>query len=140
VTGRRTAAAPLALLPPATPFLGLIDRELPPCRPLPPSLPAVPADDAAFLDQLGERVRTARTRQGLTRKTLARLSGVSERHLAQLETGRGNISILLLRRIAQAVNAPLDTLVHEAEAELQPAAAGDSVGAMLAALARMVNP
>lgn len=139
MTGRRTAAAHLILLPPATPFADLIDRELPPCRPLPPSLPAVPADDASFLDGLGERVRAARTRQGMTRKTLARLSGVSERHLAQLETGRGNISILLLRRIAQAVNAPLDALVRE-EAALPSPASGDSVGDMLVAFARMVTP
>ncbi|HYH19736.1 MAG TPA: helix-turn-helix domain-containing protein [Azospirillum sp.] len=144
MTGRRTAAAPLTLLPPATPapatpYVDLIDRALPPCRPLPPSMPTVPADDAAFLDQLGERVRAARNRQGLTRKALARLSGVSERHLAQLETGRGNISILLLRRVAQAMNAPLCDLVREEEAALQPAAAGDSVGDMLAALAHLVR-
>ena len=46
--------------------------------------------DAAFLDRLGERVREARARRGMTRKILARDSGVSERYLAQLETGRGN--------------------------------------------------
>jgi len=68
--------------------------------------------DAAFLDRLGERVREARARRGMTRKILARDSGVSERYLAQLEAGRGNVSVLLLRQIAQALNLPLDDLVR----------------------------
>jgi XRE family aerobic/anaerobic benzoate catabolism transcriptional regulator len=49
----------------------------------------------------------------MTRKQLARDSGVSERYLAQLESGRGNISILLLRQIAEAMNTPLAELVRE---------------------------
>jgi XRE family aerobic/anaerobic benzoate catabolism transcriptional regulator len=68
--------------------------------------------DAAFLDRLGDRVREARARRGMTRKILARDSGVSERYLAQLEAGRGNVSVLLLRQIAQALNLPLDELVR----------------------------
>jgi XRE family aerobic/anaerobic benzoate catabolism transcriptional regulator len=47
----------------------------------------------------------------MTRKILARDSGVSERYLAQLETGQGNVSILLLRQIAQALDTPLQALV-----------------------------
>src|SRR5215510_10643908 len=68
--------------------------------------------DAAFLDRLGERVREARARRGMTRKILARDSSVSERYLAQLESGRGNVSVLLLRQIAHALNLPLDELVR----------------------------
>jgi XRE family transcriptional regulator, aerobic/anaerobic benzoate catabolism transcriptional regulator len=49
----------------------------------------------------------------MTRKILARDSGVSERYLAQLETGQGNISILLLRDIARALDLPLEVLVLE---------------------------
>jgi XRE family aerobic/anaerobic benzoate catabolism transcriptional regulator len=62
---------------------------------------------------LGERVREARARRGMTRKILAKDSGVSERYLAQLEGGLGNISILLLRQIAQALDLRLDTLIME---------------------------
>lgn len=69
--------------------------------------------DAAFLRRLGDRVREARARRGMTRKILARDSGVSERYLAQLEGGRGNVSVLLLRQIAQALNLPLAELVQE---------------------------
>jgi XRE family aerobic/anaerobic benzoate catabolism transcriptional regulator len=70
------------------------------------------AEDA-YLRQLGERIREARARRGMTRKILARDSGVSERYLAQLETGHGNISIILLRQVAQAMGLPLVELVRE---------------------------
>jgi XRE family aerobic/anaerobic benzoate catabolism transcriptional regulator len=66
-----------------------------------------------FLDHLAERVRTLRSARGMSRKVLARSAEVSERYLAQLEAGRGNISILLLRRIARAMGVPLAELVDE---------------------------
>jgi XRE family transcriptional regulator, aerobic/anaerobic benzoate catabolism transcriptional regulator len=66
-----------------------------------------------YLRLLGERVREMRARRGMTRKILAHDSGVSERYLAQLEGGQGNISILLLRQIAQALDTPLQALVLE---------------------------
>ncbi len=67
----------------------------------------------AYLRQIGERVRKARARRGMTRKILARDSGVSERYLAQLESGQGNVSILLLRQIARAMGLPLADLTRE---------------------------
>ena len=63
--------------------------------------------EAGYLKRVGMRVREARARRGMTRKILARDSGVSERYLAQLETGQGNVSILLLRDIARALDLPL---------------------------------
>lgn len=69
--------------------------------------------DAEFLRVLGERVRDLRARRGMTRKILARDSGISERYLAQLETGQGNISIILLRQLAHAMGVPLVDLVRE---------------------------
>jgi XRE family transcriptional regulator, aerobic/anaerobic benzoate catabolism transcriptional regulator len=63
-----------------------------------------------FLLTLGARVRDLRNRRGMTRKTLARESDVSERHLAQLESGEGNISILLLRRVAAVLSVSLEEL------------------------------
>ena len=71
-------------------------------------------DDAAFLSGLGDRVRELRARRGMTRKILAKDSGVSERYLAQLETGQGNASLAILRRVARALDVPLETLVSEA--------------------------
>jgi XRE family aerobic/anaerobic benzoate catabolism transcriptional regulator len=65
------------------------------------------------LKLLAERVRQARARRGMTRKMLARDSGVSERYLAEIETGRGNISVLVLRSLAKALNVSIDVLLAE---------------------------
>jgi len=73
----------------------------------------VTGDHDQYLVLLGERVRAARSQRGMTRKILSAESGVSERYLAQLETGRGNISIILLRQITTAMNLPLTDLVQE---------------------------
>jgi XRE family aerobic/anaerobic benzoate catabolism transcriptional regulator len=59
----------------------------------------------------------------MTRKILARDSGLSERYLAQLESGKGNVSIKLLRRVADALNLPLARLLGgepDDPAELRP--------------------
>jgi XRE family aerobic/anaerobic benzoate catabolism transcriptional regulator len=73
-------------------------------------------DDAKIerlLASVGERVRSARARMGLSRRLLAEKSGVSQRYLAQLETGQGNISIGLLLRVADALNFRIEWLVAE---------------------------
>ena len=67
--------------------------------------------DEAFLARLGARVRAARAARGMTRKILARDSGVSERYLAQLEAGRGNVSVLVLQRVADAMAMRADLLL-----------------------------
>jgi XRE family aerobic/anaerobic benzoate catabolism transcriptional regulator len=69
--------------------------------------------ETEFLQRLGERVREARARRGMSRKILARDSGVSERYLAQLESGQGNSSVLVLRQISEALNLPLAELVRD---------------------------
>src|SRR5881397_522782 len=74
---------------------------------------AAPADGSRFLRQLGERVRAARARRSMTRRDLADQSQVSERYLAQLEGGHGNISVLLLRQIGAAVGLTLVELLQE---------------------------
>jgi XRE family transcriptional regulator, aerobic/anaerobic benzoate catabolism transcriptional regulator len=71
------------------------------------------AADEAFLHALGERVRDARARRGMTRKILARDSGVSERYLAQLESGQGNASVLLLLRVAAALNMSVTEFLQQ---------------------------
>jgi XRE family aerobic/anaerobic benzoate catabolism transcriptional regulator len=69
-----------------------------------------------YLNALGERVRNARMRHGMTRRMLAHDSGISERYLAQLESGRGNFSILLLRRLAIAIAVPIAELIDPEQA------------------------
>jgi len=74
---------------------------------------STPEEAAAYLGRLGTRVRGWRARRGMTRKLLAQHSDVSERYLAELEGGRGNVSIVLLRQIAQAMDLNLEDLVRD---------------------------
>lgn len=67
--------------------------------------------DEVFLRMLGERVRQIRAQRGMSRRLLSESADVSERYLAQLEAGKGNISILLLRQIASAMGVRVDNLV-----------------------------
>jgi XRE family transcriptional regulator, aerobic/anaerobic benzoate catabolism transcriptional regulator len=71
---------------------------------------AVPATEPLLI-RLGERIRDLRAVRGMSRKMLARDAGVSERFLADLESGVGNASILLLNRLAEALAMPLAELV-----------------------------
>lgn len=77
----------------------------------------VPAgEDAAaqaFLGRVGDRVRAARAARGLSRRALSELSDVSQRYLAQLEAGDGNVSIALLRRVAEALGQPVAWFVGD---------------------------
>ncbi|MGA8037945.1 MAG: helix-turn-helix transcriptional regulator [Candidatus Acidiferrales bacterium] len=74
-------------------------------RRVPPEL-----EHEGFLARLGRRVRGFRNRRGMTRKNLSQEADVSERHLAQLESGDGNISVLLLQRIATALGASMSEI------------------------------
>ncbi|MEM7293943.1 MAG: helix-turn-helix transcriptional regulator, partial [Pseudomonadota bacterium] len=71
------------------------------------------ASDQQFLQALGERSRDLRARSGITRKALAQTSGLSERHLANLESGEGNPSVLRLAQVAEALHCPLAELLGD---------------------------
>jgi XRE family transcriptional regulator, aerobic/anaerobic benzoate catabolism transcriptional regulator len=73
---------------------------------------AAPADES-YLKRVGERVRLARARRGMSRKAFARASGVSERYLAELERGAGNASLLVLRQIAEALGMEAAALISD---------------------------
>jgi len=66
-----------------------------------------------FLSALGQRTRALRARRGMTRKALAAAADVSERHLANLEYGVGNASILVLLQVAQALHCSLAELIGD---------------------------
>jgi XRE family aerobic/anaerobic benzoate catabolism transcriptional regulator len=74
-----------------------------------------PDPETGFLEQLGQRVRTMRALRGMSRKVLAKVSGISERYIAQLESGKGNVSIMLLRRVSNAMAAQLEDLIPASE-------------------------
>lgn len=77
----------------------------------------------AYLVHLGNRVRDLREARGMTRRELADAAGISDRYVFQFECGRGNMSVLLLRRLASALDVPVERLV----AELAPAHAAGNV-------------
>ena len=73
-------------------------------------------DAVHLLAAAGGRVRDLRAQRGMTRKLLARDSGVSERFLAALEAGKGNPSLATLRRIASALSVEPAELIRDGEA------------------------
>ena len=81
-------------------------------RPLADPAPAEPPRHP-FLVALGERVRNLRARRGMTRKAVALAADVSERHLANLEYGLGNASILVLLQVAAALHCSLAELIGD---------------------------
>jgi len=62
---------------------------------------------------LGDRVRSLRAQRGLTRKAMAQAAQVSERHLANLEYGIGNVSILVLQQMAGALHCSMAELLGD---------------------------
>lgn len=74
-----------------------------------------------YLTHLGERIRSLRAARGMSRKDLARGADVSERYLANLETGTGNASVLLLRQVANALDVPLPVVLAEVDGHADPA-------------------
>ncbi len=71
-------------------------------------------ETSATLAELGGRVRAWRARRGMTRKALAADSGLSERFLADVESGKGNVSINSLAAAARALNITVIDLLQDA--------------------------
>ena len=82
-------------------------------------MPDPQQDDGAgarLIARLAARVAEARKLRGMPRRVLSERSGVSPRYLAQLEAGAGNISVLLLQRVAQALDLRIEALLAEENA------------------------
>ena len=84
----------------------------------PPAAAPRSSADEEFLSALGARVRRIRALRGMSRKILADASDISERYIAQLESGMGNVSVLLLCRVAKAVGVTLDDLIGDTPDEM----------------------
>ncbi len=90
---------------------------------MPPTRPRVKTRDAetdavsgrlsaeAFAAAVGRLVRVGRAKRGMTRRQLAQESGASERYLAQIESGQGNPSVMILKSIAEALDVPVIELL-----------------------------
>ena len=101
----------------------------------------LPSD--AFVAKVGERVRVAREAKGFTRKKLSDLSKISQRYLAQLEAGEGNISIALLHRVASALNRRVEWFVVEedpSEASQIAALYSAATGSQRQKILQILNP
>jgi XRE family aerobic/anaerobic benzoate catabolism transcriptional regulator len=94
-------------------------------RPLPTSrvktkprdaAPLVNERDQVFVAQIGKLVRLARAKRGMTRRQLAEESGASERYLAQIESGQGNPSVIILKSVADALEIPIIELLPRSSA------------------------
>jgi len=79
-----------------------------------------------FLSVVGQRVRKQRSEKNMSRKRLAEVSGVSERYLAQLESGQGNMSIALLRKVTTAIGMSMGALMSAEISESASEALGIS--------------
>lgn len=86
-------------------------------------------EHAEFLEVVGRRVRSARAARRMSRRMLCEASGVSQRFIAHLEHGEGNISIVRLKAIADALGVPAAALIADvpaqAERTVSPAAIAD---------------
>ncbi len=82
----------------------------------------------SYLETVGHAVRAHRERRGWSRRELAAQSGVSERFLAQLETGEGNISLRRFADVAHSLGTTPSALLASADA---PAEAGQRPIALL---------
>lgn len=71
------------------------------------------ADDASIAAAVGQLIRIGRAKRGMTRRQLAQTSGTSERYLAQLETGAGNPTVVVLAAIARALELPMIDLLPQ---------------------------
>jgi XRE family aerobic/anaerobic benzoate catabolism transcriptional regulator len=78
-----------------------------------PSARSRDTEEQLFLVALGQRLRALRDRGGITRKALSQATGVSERHLANLEYGEGNASVLVLVQVANALHCSLAELIGD---------------------------
>jgi XRE family transcriptional regulator, aerobic/anaerobic benzoate catabolism transcriptional regulator len=72
--------------------------------------------DEAFVAAIGRLVRLARAKRGMTRRQLAEESGASERYLAQIESGQGNPSVIILKAVAEALEVPIIELLPRTNA------------------------
>jgi len=71
------------------------------------------AQEATYLKHVAARIRGQRQQKGMSRRELAEAAGVSERYVTELELGRGNSTILLLRKLARALDIPIERLLAD---------------------------
>ena len=74
-----------------------------------------PLADKTFLRCLGQIIRDSRKQRGMTQECLSEIAGVSAKYLSEVEQGRGNVTVLLLRRVSRALKLDLCGLLYGCE-------------------------
>ena len=86
------------------------------------------------LEKLGQRIEFLRREHKISRHELARLSGLSLRFLADVESGRGNISISRLLDVCSALHVPMSTLISELTKSRKASKSDQSILSQLSSL------
>ena len=69
-------------------------------------------DASAALQLLGERIRDARLRLGISQEELAFRAEIDRTYVSQIERGIGNPSLLVMLRLSSVLQAPLSRLLR----------------------------
>ena len=72
-------------------------------------------DDKAILHRLSENIRIKRLKKKFTQEKLAELSGITQKYISLIETQKANPSIVIIVKIAEALNTDLNLLIKEVE-------------------------
>jgi transcriptional regulator with XRE-family HTH domain len=70
-------------------------------------------DSKHFLEAIGTRIRQRRESQGLTQAQLGERCELDRTFIGSVERGERNVSVLNLRKIAQALRVPLQELLSD---------------------------
>jgi len=62
---------------------------------------------------LGQRIREARIKTGMTQATLSGIIGLSPSHYSHIESGKAKINLPTLVSIAQALDTTIDSLLYD---------------------------
>jgi transcriptional regulator with XRE-family HTH domain len=68
-------------------------------------------EEQIFLNQLGERIQTARKKMEMTQEGLAKYAGISVRQLIRIEKGLQPTNVIVVYRIARELNIPINDLM-----------------------------
>ena len=66
-------------------------------------------------ERLGHRIRALRTHKGISQQELSYRSGIDRTYIAQVESGKRNIAIVNIQKIAQALEISLKELFNDEE-------------------------
>lgn len=67
--------------------------------------------DVELLRRIGERIRSRRYQLSLSQEALADAAAIDRSHMGKIERGERNVTILILAKIANALDCELQSLV-----------------------------